>query len=299
MLALGGGAVLDPTTRARLAGHRVVFLRVGLSEAVKRVGLGTSRPMLLGNVRARIKALLDERTPDLRVGRHRVGRHRRTHARGGRRRDRAAGDGPVTATVDPRRRRVAVRRRGRPRAARPPARDARRGPGAGGARARRGPRRRGTPGPHRPVGVRGAAPPGARRRGGQDGRGGCAVLGVPRPGGLHAFRRGGHARGRVDDRPGRFRGRDVAARRPGRAPPDDPAGHGRRRRRRQDRHQHRRGQEPGRLVPRTGGRAVRPGARSTRCPARSSSPASPRSSSAASSPTPRSSTSSSPRTRPR
>jgi shikimate kinase len=30
---------------------------------VKRVGLGTSRPLLLGNVRGRIKALLDERTP--------------------------------------------------------------------------------------------------------------------------------------------------------------------------------------------------------------------------------------------
>jgi shikimate kinase len=63
VLALGGGAVLDPITRDRLQGHRVVFLRVGLSEAVKRVGLGTSRPLLLGNVRARIKALLDERTP--------------------------------------------------------------------------------------------------------------------------------------------------------------------------------------------------------------------------------------------
>ncbi len=63
VLALGGGAVLDPDTRAALSGHRVVFLRVGLSEAVKRVGLGTSRPLLLGNVRARIKALLDERTP--------------------------------------------------------------------------------------------------------------------------------------------------------------------------------------------------------------------------------------------
>jgi shikimate kinase len=63
VLALGGGAVLDERTRALLAGHRVVFLRVGLSEAVKRVGLGTSRPLLLGNVRARIKALLDERTP--------------------------------------------------------------------------------------------------------------------------------------------------------------------------------------------------------------------------------------------
>ncbi len=63
VLALGGGAVLDPATREQLADHRVVFLRVGLSEAVKRVGLGTARPLLLGNVRSRIKALLDERTP--------------------------------------------------------------------------------------------------------------------------------------------------------------------------------------------------------------------------------------------
>jgi shikimate kinase len=63
VLALGGGAVLDESTRALLADHRVVFLRVGLSEAVKRVGLGSARPLLLGNVRGRIKALLDERTP--------------------------------------------------------------------------------------------------------------------------------------------------------------------------------------------------------------------------------------------
>ena len=63
VLALGGGAVLDPATREQLAGHTVVFLRVGLSDAVKRVGLGVGRPLLLGNVRARIKALLDERTP--------------------------------------------------------------------------------------------------------------------------------------------------------------------------------------------------------------------------------------------
>jgi shikimate kinase len=63
VLALGGGAVLDHGTRAALAGHRVVFLRVGLADAVKRVGLGAGRPMLLGNVRSRIKALLDERLP--------------------------------------------------------------------------------------------------------------------------------------------------------------------------------------------------------------------------------------------
>lgn len=63
VLALGGGAVLRPETRDLLAGLPVVFLRVGLSDAVKRVGLGVGRPLLLGNVRSRIKALLDERTP--------------------------------------------------------------------------------------------------------------------------------------------------------------------------------------------------------------------------------------------
>jgi shikimate kinase len=63
VLALGGGAVLDADTRALLHGHRVVFLRVGLSDAAQRVGLGVSRPLLLGNVRGRIKQLLDERAP--------------------------------------------------------------------------------------------------------------------------------------------------------------------------------------------------------------------------------------------
>ncbi|MBZ5733831.1 shikimate kinase [Nocardioides sp. TRM66260-LWL] len=63
VLALGGGAVLDPATREALVGHRVVFLRVGLAAAAERVGLGASRPLLLGNVRGRIKQLLDERTP--------------------------------------------------------------------------------------------------------------------------------------------------------------------------------------------------------------------------------------------
>jgi shikimate kinase len=63
VLALGGGAVLDPDVRSALSDHRVAFLRVGLADAVKRVGLGHGRPLLLGNVRARIKALLDERLP--------------------------------------------------------------------------------------------------------------------------------------------------------------------------------------------------------------------------------------------
>lgn len=63
VLSLGGGAVLDPGTRDLLRGHTVVFLSVGLADAVRRVGLGTGRPLLLGNVRARMKALLDERAP--------------------------------------------------------------------------------------------------------------------------------------------------------------------------------------------------------------------------------------------
>jgi shikimate kinase len=63
VLAVGGGAVMAEETRAVLDGQRVVFLRVGLSDAAARVGLGASRPLLLGNVRGTMKALLDERTP--------------------------------------------------------------------------------------------------------------------------------------------------------------------------------------------------------------------------------------------
>ena len=63
VLALGGGAVLDEGNRRLLEGQRVVFLDVSLADAARRVGLGTSRPLLLGNVRGRLKALLDARHP--------------------------------------------------------------------------------------------------------------------------------------------------------------------------------------------------------------------------------------------
>lgn len=63
VLALGGGAVTHPRTQERLRGERVVFLDVGLTAAAQRVGLGTNRPLLLGNVRATLKALLDARRP--------------------------------------------------------------------------------------------------------------------------------------------------------------------------------------------------------------------------------------------
>ncbi|MFC6086419.1 shikimate kinase [Sphaerisporangium aureirubrum] len=63
VVSLGGGAVLDPATRELLAGHFVVYLQVGLSDAVKRVGLGSARPLLVLNPRSRLKQLMEERRP--------------------------------------------------------------------------------------------------------------------------------------------------------------------------------------------------------------------------------------------
>ena len=63
VVALGGGSVLSERTRAALSGHPVVFLDVGLAASVGRIGLGLPRPLLLGNVRGRLKTLLDERRP--------------------------------------------------------------------------------------------------------------------------------------------------------------------------------------------------------------------------------------------
>jgi shikimate kinase len=63
VLALGGGAVIDPQTRAALVGHQVVFLEVGLAEAAARVGLNRDRPLLLGNPRAQLRAMLEQRRP--------------------------------------------------------------------------------------------------------------------------------------------------------------------------------------------------------------------------------------------
>lgn len=63
VLALGGGAVLSEATRALLLRHRVLFLDVGLAAAVSRVGLNGHRPLLLGNVRSQMKALMDSRRP--------------------------------------------------------------------------------------------------------------------------------------------------------------------------------------------------------------------------------------------
>jgi len=63
ILALGGGAVMDPGTRELLAGQRVVYLQTGFAAAVRRTGLDSPRPLLIGNPRARMRELLEERLP--------------------------------------------------------------------------------------------------------------------------------------------------------------------------------------------------------------------------------------------
>jgi shikimate kinase len=63
VLALGGGAVLDPATRDRLRGLTVVFLDVGIKDAASRIGLNRDRPLLLGNPRAQWIRLMEQRRP--------------------------------------------------------------------------------------------------------------------------------------------------------------------------------------------------------------------------------------------
>lgn len=63
VLALGGGAILDPDTRADLAACRVVHLAVSLAAASPRVGLSGSRPLLIGSPRKQWLTLAQERAP--------------------------------------------------------------------------------------------------------------------------------------------------------------------------------------------------------------------------------------------
>jgi shikimate kinase len=63
VVALGGGAVLNPDTRADLHQQQVLALTVQLSDAVNRVGLARDRPLLVEAPRARMSATLRERAP--------------------------------------------------------------------------------------------------------------------------------------------------------------------------------------------------------------------------------------------
>jgi shikimate kinase len=63
VLCLGGGGVLDAGTQDLLAGQQVVYLETGFPELAKRVGMDRPRPLLVGNPRAQLKSLLDQRLP--------------------------------------------------------------------------------------------------------------------------------------------------------------------------------------------------------------------------------------------
>jgi shikimate kinase len=63
IVGLGGGAVLDPGTQEQLCGRPVVYLHASFPELAKRVGMDRPRPLLIGNPRAQLKTLLDQRLP--------------------------------------------------------------------------------------------------------------------------------------------------------------------------------------------------------------------------------------------
>jgi len=65
VLALGGGAVMNPDTERAITNSRapVIWLEVKSSVAFRRAGLSAPRPLLVGNVRANLVGLLETRTP--------------------------------------------------------------------------------------------------------------------------------------------------------------------------------------------------------------------------------------------
>lgn len=63
IVALGGGAPIDPVTREVLADHTVVFLDVTIADAAKRVGFDGSRPLLAINPRATWTTMMKQRRP--------------------------------------------------------------------------------------------------------------------------------------------------------------------------------------------------------------------------------------------
>lgn len=64
VVSLGGGAVMDPQTRAALRDVTVVWLQVDASHASRRVGLGgNGRPLLAGGVHSTMVKLMNQRIP--------------------------------------------------------------------------------------------------------------------------------------------------------------------------------------------------------------------------------------------
>ena len=73
VIAVGGGAPVDPGTEQVLQGETVVFLDVGIADAARRVGFDQSRPLLAVNPRSSWVRLMNVRRPVYeRVSTHRV-----------------------------------------------------------------------------------------------------------------------------------------------------------------------------------------------------------------------------------
>ncbi len=82
VLSLGGGAILSERTRTLLKQHEVMWLDVSVATATRRAGMNQLRPLLLGDVRARMQTLLEARLPLYReVATLRIDTNRRSPAR--------------------------------------------------------------------------------------------------------------------------------------------------------------------------------------------------------------------------
>lgn len=63
VVALGGGAPMQPAIAEMLADHRVVFLDVTIAHAARRVGFDGSRPLLAVNPRTAWTTMMADRRP--------------------------------------------------------------------------------------------------------------------------------------------------------------------------------------------------------------------------------------------
>jgi shikimate kinase len=63
ILALGGGAVLDPDVRRMLSGQVIVYLEAEFATVAKRTGMDRPRVVMPGNPRGMLRAMLEERRP--------------------------------------------------------------------------------------------------------------------------------------------------------------------------------------------------------------------------------------------
>ena len=269
VLALGGGAPVDPRTEQLLVGQTVVFLDVGIADASKRVGFDQSRPLLAVNPRASWVRLMNERRPVYeRVATFRVdtgGPHPAGHR----------GRGRAVCWGSRERRRRPERRHAPPSSgsatpttsssgtACPTGSSGLLGDGVrqvlvvrpDALAALRGPRGRAAREPPGSSSTRPAVPDNEAAKTAEVA---AAAVGDARAARLHPLGCRRRRRGRHGHRPRGVRRGHLAARGGRGARADDPARDGRRRRRGQDRHQHRRGQEPRRGVPRAGRGALRP-----------------------------------------